>query len=95
MPSWELFEQQSKEYKELVLPPNVKMRLAVEAGIPQGWHKYVGDSGAIISIDRFGASAPGPVLFDKFGFTVDNIVKTAMNLIEKQRIQAIKDFRLG
>lgn len=94
MPSWELFEKQPEDYKEQTLPKKV-LKIAIEAGCAMGWHKYVGDRGAIISIDRFGASAPGPVLFEKCGFTVDNIVRTATDMLEEQRIQAMKDFRLG
>jgi transketolase len=81
MPSWELFDAQAREYRESVLPPSVPARLAVEAGVPQGWEKYVGDRGDIIGLDRFGASAPGKVLFEKFGYTVDNVVARAKQLI--------------
>jgi transketolase len=77
MPSWEIFEEQSDEYKESVLPKNVRARLAVEAGSSFGWHKYTGFDGDIISIDRFGASAPAETLFEKFGFTVENVVNKA------------------
>ncbi len=80
MPSWELFEEQTKEYRELVLPPAVKKRLAVEAGISLGWCKYVGDQGTTISIDTFGASAPGGVLLKEFGFTLENVVAKAKAL---------------
>jgi transketolase len=80
MPSWELFEEQTKEYRESVLPPAVKKRLAVEAGISLGWCKYVGDQGATISIDTFGASAPGGVLLKEFGFTLENVVAKAKAL---------------
>jgi len=83
MPSWELFEEQSEEYKNSVLPKNVRARLAVEAGTSYGWHKYVGLDGDIISIDTFGASAPGEILFEKFGFTVENVVNRAIALVEK------------
>jgi transketolase len=61
MPSWKLFEAQSQEYRESVLLPSVQARLAVEAGVTQGWHRYIGDRGEVIGVDRFGASAPGPV----------------------------------
>lgn len=77
MPSWELFEAQDAAYKESVLPKAVTKRLAVEAGISMGWCKYVGAEGASISVDRFGASAPGGVCMEKFGFTVDNVVAKA------------------
>lgn len=77
MPSLEVFEKQSKEYKEEVLPSNVTKRLAVEAASSFGWHKYLGFDGDILSIDHFGASAPGDVLFKEFGFTIENLVKKA------------------
>ncbi len=83
MPSWELFEQQPKEYRDSVLPPNIKARLAVEAGVSQGWRKYIGDEGDMISQDRFGVSAPYKVVFEKFGFTVDNVVEHARTLVKK------------
>lgn len=81
IPSWEVFEEQDAAYKESVLPKSVKKRLAVEAGISFGWCRYVGDEGATISIDRFGASAPGGVCMEKFGFTVDNVVSRAKALL--------------
>lgn len=84
-PSWELFDQQSEEYKERVLPKKVTSRLSVEAGIAQGWQKYVGSFGDIISLEHFGASAPANILFEKFGFTVDNVVRTAISIIEKNK----------
>ena len=80
MPSWELFEEQSEEYKESVLPKNIRKRLAVEAASSLGWHKYVGLDGEVISMDEFGASGPGELLFEKFGFTVDNVVEKALGL---------------
>jgi transketolase len=76
-PSWELFEQQPKEYKDSVLPPSVKARVSIELGIKQGWEKYTGDSGESISIEKFGASAPIEILMEKYGFTTENIVETA------------------
>lgn len=84
MPSWELFEMQSEEYKKSVFPPDIKLRLAVEAGVPQGWERYVGDEGAIIGIERFGASAPGNIVMKEYGFTVENVVKKAMDLTKKR-----------
>jgi transketolase len=73
-PCWELFEEQTQEYKDSVLPPSCKKRVAVEAGSTMGWHKYVGFEGAVIGVDTFGASAPGNVCYEKFGFTVENVV---------------------
>ena len=80
-PSWELFAAQDREYRDSVLLPNVRRRLSLEAGIAQGWERWVGDHGVIISIDRFGASAPYKTLYEKFGFTVDHIVDRARALI--------------
>lgn len=70
MPCWELFEEQSQEYKDSVLLPEVKARVSVEAGSTFGWEKWVGDKGRSIGINEFGASAPGPLLYEKFGITV-------------------------
>ncbi|OKH51915.1 transketolase [Calothrix sp. HK-06] len=81
MPSWELFEAQDDNYKESVLPKAVTKRVSVEAGVSFGWHKYVGTEGATVSIDTFGASAPGPVCMEKFGFTVDNVLATAKKVL--------------
>lgn len=83
MPSWELFEEQSEEYKEKVLPKNVRARLAVEAGSSFGWHKYVGLDGDTITRDDFGASAPADILFKEFGFTVENVVERALKVLGK------------
>lgn len=83
MPSWELFEKQSEEYRDSVLPPAIRARVAVEAGTTFGWAKWVGDAGEVIGIDRFGASAPLAVLLDKFGFTVDNVAATAKRVLGK------------
>jgi len=82
MPCWELFNDQDAEYKDKVLPPSVKKRLAVEAGITQGWHRYVGSEGDVIGIDHYGASAPGGIVFKQFGFSVENVVEKAMVLIK-------------
>jgi len=81
-PCWELFEMQSDEYKNSVLPQEVTARISVEAGTAQGWNKYVGNEGKIISIETFGASAPDTILFEQYGFTVDNIVRTASLLMK-------------
>ncbi len=83
MPSWELFDAQPKDYRDEVLPPALRARLAVEAGVAQGWRKYVGDKGGIISFDQFGASAPSKVIFEKFGFTVDNVVTEALSVASR------------
>jgi len=81
MPSWELFDRQSREYRDAVLSPAIRARLAVEAGLPLGWHRYVGDNGDVIGIDRFGASAPGNVVMEKLGFTVSHVVERALALL--------------
>ncbi|NJL41865.1 MAG: transketolase, partial [Leptolyngbyaceae cyanobacterium SM1_4_3] len=81
MPSWELFEAQDAAYKESVLPKAVTKRVAVEAGTSFGWSKYLGTEGDSVSIDRFGASAPGGVCMEKFGFTVDNVLAKAKALL--------------
>ena len=83
MPSWELFDQQPQEYRDTVLPRSVRPRLAVEAALPMGWHRYVGDGGDVIGIERFGASAPGNVVMEKLGFTVSNVVEKAVALAGK------------
>ena len=80
-PSWELFEQQTKDYQDSVLLPNVSSRLAVEAGVSLGWERWVGLLGKMITIDKFGASAPGPKIFEEYGFSVDNVVKQALSLM--------------
>jgi transketolase len=81
MPSWELFELQDKVYKESVFPPTLKKRLAVEAGSPLGWHKYVTDEGDILGIQRFGESAPGEAIMKEFGFTPENVAMKAKTLL--------------
>jgi transketolase len=85
MPSWEIFNEQPKDYQDLVLPPEVKARLAVEAGRSLGWERWAGSEGVIIGLDRFGASAPGPVLFERFGFNSENLVNQALGLVEAKR----------
>jgi transketolase len=83
MPSWEIFDDQPQDYREFVLPPNIRARLAVEAALPLGWHRYVGDGGDVLGIERFGASAPGNIVMEKFGFTVDHVVERARGLLGK------------
>jgi len=81
LPSWEIFDRQPRDYRDKVLPPRVSARIAVEAGIKLGWEHYVGLNGKIIGMDTFGASAPGPVLYEKFGFTVEKIIEAAQDLL--------------
>ena len=83
MPSWELFDGQPEGYRNQVLPPEVPLRLSIEAGSTLGWHKYVGTRGETLGIDRFGASAPGKVLLEKFGFTVENILRKIEELLRQ------------
>jgi transketolase len=77
MPSWELFEAQPQEYKDSVLPPAVQARVAVEAAAGLGWQRYVGDQGDVVSVERFGASAPYKIIFEKYGFTPENVAARA------------------
>jgi len=83
MPSCELFDVQPQEYKDKILPPSVKARLVIEAASPKGWRDYVGLEGDIIGLNRFGASAPGEVVMEKLGFTVENVVNRALALIRR------------
>jgi len=83
MPSWEIFEEQSTTTKNRVLPPTLKNRIAVEAGIPMGWERYVGPQGKVVGIEGFGASAPGGTVLQKYGFTAQKIVATALEMVKK------------
>ena len=82
MPSWDRFEEQSKEYKQSILNPSIKKRLAIEVASPFGWDRYTGDEGDILAINHFGASAPGGKIMEEFGFTVDNIVSRVKALLK-------------
>jgi transketolase len=84
MPSWELFDAQPQSYRDAVLPPPTRARLAVEAGATQGWCKYVGAEGDVIGVDRFGASAPGEVVMREYGFTVEHICERAVELLNRK-----------
>jgi transketolase len=83
MPSWELFEAEPQSYRDSVIPPAVRARVSIEAAVPFGWERYVGESGAIIGVSRFGASAPGNVVMREFGFTADHIVDAAKSVLAK------------
>ena len=83
MPCWELFEQQPQDYRDEVLPPEVKARLSVEPGVELGWSKWVGDHGGSISIEHFGASAPGTTVLEHYGYNLDNVVARASALLER------------
>lgn len=82
MPSWDRFEKQSKEYKDSVLPPAVTKRLGIEMGASFGWHKYVGNEGDLLCIDTWGASAPGEIVMEKYGFSVNNVVSKVKALLQ-------------
>jgi len=84
LPSWELFDDQPIEYRHSVLPPAVKARVSMEAASPMGWERYVGDSGAIIGIDRFGASAPGDIIYRQLGLTAQHMADEARRLLGKE-----------
>jgi transketolase len=81
MPCWELFDEQTQNYRNEVLPPAITARLAIEAGVRQGWDKYVGTNGDVIGLDRFGASAPGDIALRELGFNVENVLKHARDLL--------------
>jgi len=81
MPSWDLFDAQAQRYRDEVLPPNMRARLAVEQGAVQGWHRYVDDQGGVMGMERFGASAPASVLMREFGFTIDEVLTRARRLL--------------
>lgn len=83
MPSWELFDQQPEAYRRQILPDRIKARIAIEAGSSQGWHRYVGNSGRVIALDHFGASAPYKILFEKFEITAERVVDAAFNLLKE------------
>ncbi len=80
MPSWDLFDAQLQSYRDEVLPPSASARLAVELGVAQGWHRYVGERGDVLSVERFGASAPADILLREYGFTISNVVSRARRL---------------
>lgn len=81
MPCWELFEAQTQQYRESVFPTAITARLAVEAGISQGWHRYTGAGGDVLAVDRYGASAPGPIMMREYGFTLENVCVRATRLV--------------
>ncbi len=85
MPSWDLFLKQSAEYRELVFPKAIRKRIAVEMAVGMGWEKWVGDEGEIISIEKFGASAPYKVIMENYGFTVEHVIDVARTILFKKR----------
>jgi transketolase len=83
LPCWELFEQQDEAYRNEVLPPDVRKRVSVEVGVSLGWERWVGDEGAVIGLDHFGASAPAGTIFERFGFTTDRVADVARRVIRE------------
>ncbi len=81
MPCWELYDRQSRDYKDSVIPPQVNARVGIEAGVELGWSKWLGQKGVFVGMSSFGASAPAKVCFEKFGITVENVVATAKKSI--------------
>ena len=83
MPSWDRFDCQTAEYKERVLPRSITKRLGIEMGSSLGFHKYVGLDGELLTIDRFGASAPGNKVMEEYGFTVTNVIQKVKAMLKK------------
>jgi transketolase len=83
-PSWELFAGQEQAYCDSVLPPEIELRLAVEAGVPQGWHRWTGSRGRVLGLDRYGASAPASLAFKNLGFSVDNIQQIVLDMLQRK-----------
>jgi transketolase len=83
-PSWELFEAQEQAYRDAILPADVPLRLAVEAGVVQGWHRWVGSSGRVLGLDRYGASAPAGQVFKNLGFSVENIQQIVKEMLQQR-----------
>ena len=81
MPCWELFMEQSQEYRDQVLPPDVTARISIEAGCSLGWERWVGSTGDMVSVDRFGSSAPGSEVLKHYGFSVDAVCERAIKLV--------------
>jgi len=88
MPCWELFEEQPQSYRDEVLPPDVRARLSVEAGVAQGWERWVGEQGDSLALERFGASAPGGTVMAELGYNVDNVVVRATAVLERMKQHA-------
>jgi transketolase len=82
MPSWELFQAKGQSYIDDVLPPLIKLRIGVEAGVTFGWERWVGNQGLVIGVNRFGASAPADMIYKEYGLTVENVVAKAKMLFE-------------
>lgn len=89
MPSWELFSEQSENYRHQVLPPAVKARVAIEAGSPEGWGQWTGERGVMIGLSHFGSSAPAKELFKHYGFTVDNVLEKSRKLLQHEKVDRV------
>ena len=83
LPSWELFEAQPREYRESVLPPSITARVGIETGVRTGWERYIGPRGEFVGMSSFGASAPGQVVYEKFGFSAENVAERARIALSK------------
>jgi len=83
LPCWEQFEAQDQAYRDSVLPPDVRRRVSVEIGVPLGWERWVGDEGAVIGLDRFGASAPAAAIFEHLGFTAERVADVARRVVRE------------
>jgi Transketolase-like TK C-terminal domain len=83
LPCWERFDAQDQGYRDSVLPPDVRKRVSVEVGVPLGWERWVGDEGAIMGLDHFGASAPAGTIFQHFGFTTDRVADVARKVVRE------------
>ena len=88
-PSWELFANQEVAYRDQVLPPKIRSRIAVEAGVTFGWERWVGEHGKIMGLDHFGASAPYETLYEKFGLTPAKVVEAAGHLLREQQVDEL------
>jgi transketolase len=84
MPSWEIFDAQPVDYRNAVLPPGLKVRVSIEAASTLGWERYVGTEGTAIGVSRFGASAPGEIIYEKLGLTAQNVAKEAMRILKRR-----------
>jgi transketolase len=93
MPSWNLFDAQEESYRERVLPRGIKKRVTVEAASPIGWHRWAGDEGAVIGVERFGASAPGQDVLDHLGFTAEHVTAAALRILGRN-IEADHEYRI-
>jgi transketolase len=85
MPCWELFANQDEAYRESVLPKGIRKRVTVEAASPLGWHRWAGDEGAILAIDRYGASAPGEEILRHYGFTPEHVTAAALRVLGRNQ----------